>query len=206
MSMAHRTVLLHETIESLKLKAGDVVLDATFGGGGHSRALAQLVGAKGRLIAFDADRSVFTPELTEELTRLTRFTQVVANFRDLAGELAMLEVQKIDGAIFDLGLSSTQLEESGRGFSFQRDEPLHMTFKANPEEGDVTAEIILNRWSEENIAVILRGFGEERYARSIAKAIVAARKSGPLRRTGELVEVIHQATPSRYHHGRTHFA
>lgn len=204
--MAHRTVLLHETIESLKLNIGDIVLDATFGGGGHSRGIAQLVGTKGHVIAFDADRSVFTPELTAEISRLVRFTPVVANFREIRGELAKLEAHKIHGAIFDFGLSSTQLETSGRGFSFQRDEPLEMTFKADPKEGDVTAETILNRWGEENIVLILRGFGEERYARSIAKAIVAARKSGPLRRTGELVEVIHRATPSRYHHGRTHFA
>jgi 16S rRNA (cytosine1402-N4)-methyltransferase len=81
-----------------------------------------------------------------------------------------------------------------------------MTFKASPEEGDVTAETVLNQWGEESIAAILQGFGEERFARSIAKAIVTARESGPLRRTGQLVEVIHQATPLRYQHGRTHFA
>ena len=130
----------------------------------------------------------------------------MANFRHIGEELKRKKVQSIHGAVFDLGLSSTQLEESGRGFSFQRDEPLWMTFKEKPGKADVTAEIILNNWSEESIAAILRGFGEERFYRSIAKKIVAARKVRPFRRTGELVEVIHQATPVRYHHGRTYFA
>lgn len=204
--MAHTSVLLHEIIGSLAPKPGDIFVDATFGGGGHSRLLAEQIGKRGHLIAFDQDASVFAPEPVKELERLTHFTPIVANFRSIGEELKRLGVEKVGGTLFDLGLSSTQLEESGRGFSFQRDEPLRMTFKEKPEEGDVTAEVIVNRWSEENIATILRGFGEERYARSIAKKIVAARKWGPLRSTGDLVEVIHQATPSRYQRGRTHFA
>ncbi|HEY9585606.1 16S rRNA (cytosine(1402)-N(4))-methyltransferase [Candidatus Kaiserbacteria bacterium RIFCSPLOWO2_02_FULL_51_13] len=204
--MAHRSVLLQEVIESLSPKAGDVFVDATFGGGGHSRYIAKLVGKKGRLIAFDADASVFSETCVRELERLTHFTPIVANFRNADEELRRHKVAKVNGALFDLGLSSTQLEDSGRGFSFQRDEPLGMTFKAKPEEGDVTAEGILNSWSEESIVAILQGFGEERFARSIAKKIVTARKEGPLRRTGQLVEVIHQATPLRYQKGRIHFA
>ncbi|MDO8520605.1 MAG: 16S rRNA (cytosine(1402)-N(4))-methyltransferase RsmH [bacterium] len=204
--MAHRTVLLHEVIESLQPKAGNVFVDATFGGGGHSMALAKVIEKKGCLIAFDQDASVFSEAVKHEFGALTKFTPVTANFRNVGEELKRLSVRRVNGIVFDLGLSSIQLEESGRGFSFQRDEPLTMTFKATPEKGDVTAEVILNSWSEESIVVILRGFGEERYAERVAKAIVTARKLGPIRRTGELVEVIHQATPSRYHRGRTHFA
>ncbi|OGZ06014.1 MAG: 16S rRNA (cytosine(1402)-N(4))-methyltransferase [Candidatus Lloydbacteria bacterium RIFCSPHIGHO2_02_FULL_54_17] len=204
--MAHWSVLLHEIIEYLRPEAGDVFVDATFGGGGHSRALAEVVGKKGRLIAFDRDASVFSEATVRELGKRTRFTPLNLNFRDVGEGLERLRIKEIDGAVFDLGLSSTQLEESGRGFSFQRDEPLQMTFKKDPEEGDVTAEIIVNRWEEENIASVLAGFGEERFARLIAKNIVTARKSGPIRSTGELVEVIHQAIPLRYQHGRTHFA
>jgi 16S rRNA (cytosine1402-N4)-methyltransferase len=165
-----------------------------------------LIGKTGHLIAFDQDASVFTDARLNELKRLTNFTPIVANFRHMSAELARHKVTTINGALFDLGLSSTQLEESGRGFSFQRDEPLQMTFNAKPGKDDVTAETILNHWSEESIATILQGFGEERFARSIARNIVSARESGGVHRTGELVEVIHRSTPLRYQHGRTHFA
>lgn len=204
--MAHRSVLLHEVIEFLQPKSGGVFLDATYGGGGHSRALGVAIGRRGQLIACDRDRSVFTEAAIAEQARHTRFAHVVADFRDSARVVRDQGVESLDGAIFDLGLSSTQLEASGRGFSFQRDEPLLMTFREEPEAGDVTAEYVVNHWSEEHLVDILRGFGEERFARSIAKHIVTARKSGPIRSTGELVEVIHQAVPLRYQHGRTHFA
>lgn len=204
--MAHTSVLLQEVIEFLRPKAGGVFVDATFGGGGHSRHLAELIGKKGRLYAFDADASVFSSTCIQELEQLTNFTPIISNFRNMGEELARQKVVRIDGALFDLGLSSMTLEESGRGFSFQRDEPLGMTFKKKPVKGDVTAETVLNHWSEESIDAILQGFGEERFHRSIAKKIVTARKEGPLRSTGQLVEVIHQATPFRYQHGRIHFA
>ncbi|MEK7118784.1 MAG: 16S rRNA (cytosine(1402)-N(4))-methyltransferase, partial [Patescibacteria group bacterium] len=168
MSMAHKSVLLQEVIESLEPEAGGVFVDATFGGGGHSRALAELIGEKGHLIAFDQDASVFPEVSIREFERLTNFTPVVANFRNIGEKLNRLKVAVVNGAVFDLGLSSVQLEKSGRGFSFQRDEPLRMTFKEKPEKSDVTAETILNNWSEENIAAILLGFGEERFHRSIA--------------------------------------
>lgn len=205
-SMTHTSVLLNESIGSLALNKGMTVLDATFGAGGHSCRIAELVGSTGRLISFDADKAVFTKGLTEKLEQLTTFTPVNQNFRNIDEALVELGVTSINGALFDLGLSSTQLESSGRGFSFKRDEPLWMTFKEVPEEGDVTAESILNGWSEESITVILKGFGEERYARSIAKGIIKARGAGPLSRTSQLVEVIHDNTPTRYHFGRTHFA
>lgn len=204
--MTHTSVLLQEIIASLAPQSGDVLVDATFGGGGHSAALAKLIGKKGHLIAFDQDASVFSEERVAELERLTTFTPVVANFRTVNEELTRQGVAQINGAVFDLGLSSTQLEVSGRGFSFQRDEPLQMTFKEKPTSSDVTAEVIVNNWGEESIATILQGFGEERFARSIARGIMAARIKGPIMSTGQLVEVIHQSTPTRYQHGRTHFA
>ncbi len=204
--MAHTSVLLNESIEFLALQEGMTVLDATFGAGGHSCRIAEVIGSGGRLISLDADKSVFTKERTEKLEHLTAFTPVVENFRNAGEVLERLCVPSVDAELFDLGLSSTQLEDSGRGFSFRRDEPLWMTFKQEPEEGDVTAESIVNEWSEETIATILKGFGEERYARSIAKGIITARGAGPLMRTGQLVEVIHDHTPTRYHYGRTHFA
>lgn len=202
----HKSVLSHEVIESLAPHAGGVFVDATFGGGGHSRQIASLIGPKGLLIATDADGSVFKDELVAELRTLTNFIPIVSNFRNLGEELSKHGEHMIDGAIFDLGLSTTQLEESGRGFTFQKDEPLAMTFAESTNEGDVTAETVVNEWSEDSIATILRGFGEERFARSIAKHIVEAREVGRITSTKQLVEVIHQSTPSWYQRGRTHFA
>lgn len=202
----HKSVLLQEVIESLSPHAGGVFVDATFGGGGHSRSIATLIGQTGLLTAFDADRAVFSDERVAEMRALTNFIPVVANFRNMGEELAKHGGRALDGAIFDLGLSSNQLEESGRGFTFQKDEPLVMTFAHAPEADAVTAEVVVNEWSEESLATILRGFGEERFARSIAKHIVEARKSRPITSTTQLVEVIHQSTPGWYQRGKTHFA
>ncbi len=199
--MSHISVLLQPSLDALSLKPGMTILDATFGKGGHSTAIATIIGKTGTLISLDRDKNVFSEEKVQELERLTTFMPIVANFRDVAEALKHLE---IDGALFDLGLSSTQLEESGRGFSFQRDEPLLMTFEANPGEDDVTAFSILNKWSEETIATILKGFGEERFARSIAQGIVEARRMGPIGTTAQLLEIILASTPAWYKHGRTH--
>ncbi len=201
----HKSVLLQESITSLNLHDGSIVVDGTFGAGGHSTAIARIIGKTGTLISFDADKSVFSEEKVQELERLTTFISVVDNFRNVDEALKHLE---IDGALFDLGLSSTQLEVSGRGFSFQRDEPLQMTFKNDPDEseGDVTASVILNNWSEDSIATILKGFGEERFARSIAQGIVLQRAESLIESTKELVEIIEASTPKWYQRGRTHVA
>ena len=201
----HKSVLLQESIASLQLEAGSVVMDGTFGAGGHSTAIARIIGKSGKLVSFDADKSVFSKEKVQELERLTTFISVVDNFRN--GDEALKHLE-IDAALFDLGLSSTQLEVSGRGFSFQRDEKLQMTFKSDPDEseGDVTASVILNDWSEDSIATILKGFGEERFARSIARGIVLRREEAPIERTQELVEIIEASTPKWYQRGRTHHA
>ena len=201
----HKSVLLQESITSLNLHDGSIVVDGTFGAGGHSTAIARIIGKTGTLISFDADKSVFSEEKVQELERLSTFISVVDNFRNVDEALKHLE---IDGALFDLGLSSTQLEVSGRGFSFQRDEPLQMTFKNDPDEseGDVTASVILNNWSEDSIATILKGFGEERFARSIAQGIVLQRAESLIESTKELVEIIEASTPKWYQRGRTHVA
>ena len=166
--MSHVSVLLEESLAALHLQKGMTVVDGTFGFGGHSTAIAKAIGMEGQLIAFDADESVFAKDKgsthVKELERLTRFTSVPENFRHIGEALKRLHVERIDGALFDLGLSSTQLEVSGRGFSFQKDEPLLMTFKETPDKSDVTAEVIVNEWSKETLTTILSGFGDERYA------------------------------------------
>jgi len=182
------------------------VVDATFGAGGHSRLIAETIGKKGQLIAFDADQSVFSPEKQNALLALTRFIPVAENFRTIDEALERLSIPGIDAALFDLGLSSTQLEVSGRGFSFLRDEPLLMTFVEKPGEEETTAAEIVNHWSEESIATILRGFGEERFAGRIARGIVETRKKSPITSTTELVETIRAYIPARFQKGKTHFA
>lgn len=205
-AMTHKSVLLQEVIESLNLHRGGTYVDGTFGAGGHSRQIARIIGHEGHLISFDQDETVFNEEVIRAISEDAHFTHVVENFGNAKVALERLDIQSIDGALFDLGLSSTQLEESGRGFSFQRDEPLWMTFKHAPKEEDVTAIDIVNHWSEESIATILKGFGDEKFARRIAQGIVESREKAAINTTGELLEVIRTHTPGWYHHGRTHFA
>lgn len=190
----------------LNLKEAAVVFDGTFGGGGHSRLIAERIGRSGTLIACDRDGSVFETEAAREIEALTTFIPRVANFRDIKHTLAECRRERLDAALFDLGLSSTELEASGRGFSFLRDEPLLMTYEREPGPGSVTARTVVNDWSEHTLADVLEGFGEERYARRIARAIVAARNNVEIRTTAELVAIIKAATPPGYHHRKTHLA
>ena len=162
----HRSVLLQESIDSLQIKESDVVIDATLGGAGHAAAISMKLGAQGTLIGFDLDRDAIERARGVLGESICKKIFVEANFRDLGSELAKLDIHNIDKALFDLGWSSFQLE-AGRGFSFQKDEPLLMTYtKAGT---GLTADIIVNTWAEGSIADVLYGWGEERYARRIAK-------------------------------------
>lgn len=204
----HRTVLLNETIDGLNLKPDSVVIDATFGGGGHSREILKRF-PKAKVIALDQDKSVW--DGNDE-----RIFFHNENFRDLdkvfsptpgVGEIPLHLVSgKVDGIIFDLGLSSDQLENSGRGFSFLKDEPLLMTMKKNPSKEDLTAEEIVNTWEENNLADIIYGYGEERFSRRIAKGIVEARKKAKIKTTTDLVKIISDSVPAVYKRARLHFA
>jgi 16S rRNA (cytosine1402-N4)-methyltransferase len=203
----HKTVLLNETIDGLNLagKANPVVLDCTFGGGGHSELVLEKF-PEAVVVALDQDKGAFERAKHKFSKAGSRITFVNMNFRDLDKALAQAGVEKIDGAIFDLGLSSDQLDNSLRGFSFMKDEPLHMTMKENPSREDLTASDIVNGWSEANLADIIYGYGEERYSRRIAKAIVDARQKSEIKTTFELVEIIKGSVPSLYRRGRLHFA
>lgn len=202
----HISVLYKESLDALKLAPGKIIIDGTFGAGGHSKGIATQIGKTGTLIAFDQDADVFSKPIVDEIRSFTNFIPVVANFRTMSHALSEQKIDHIDGVLLDLGLSSTQLEVSGRGFSFQRDEPLAMTFSDKPEEQLVTAETIVNNWSRETITEILRGFGEEQFAWRIAGAIVTARETAVIKTTNELVAIIKSAVPGWYQHGRTHFA
>jgi len=199
----HRSVLLHEVIEHLAVNPEDTVVDATLGGAGHARAIVDLLGPEGRLIGLDADEAAIG-RAREALADSTAKVELVqGNFRRLGAQLDRLGVGEVDAFLFDLGWSGFQLS-AGRGFSFQSDEPLLMTYQSNPGERDLTASIIVNEWGEESLADIIYGWGEERYARRIAAAIVAARTLAPIATARQLAEIIAHAVPGHARHGRTH--
>ncbi len=197
MESVHKTVLLQETIDGLNLKPNAVVLDGTFGGGGHSLEMCRRYPGT-KIIAYDQDKSVFRK--AEEKFDDCDITYVNANFRQIGN------VNEIDGIIFDLGLSSDQLENSGRGFSFMKDEPLIMTMKENPSSEDITAHEVVNTWEEESLADIIYGYGEEKQARPIAKKIVEWRKRQEIKTTFDLVKIIEEAIPARFRKGKIHCA
>ncbi len=205
MKNVHQSVLLNEVLKYLDLKDGDIFLDATLGGGGHSREIAKKFGEKIQIIGLDLDPEALKRTETALLPFSRKFALRVANFRNLDSVLEELGQKKITKILFDLGLSSNELEESGRGFSFKKDEPLLMSF-ADPESAKLTARVIVNNWQEENLADILYGFGGERFSRRIAKAIVEERKKQPIETTSELVSILQKALPSFYCRSRTHFA
>lgn len=188
----HVSVLLKEAVESLNLHDGDIFLDGTFGGGGHSAAVAEVHGDDVEIVAIDRD--VEALERGEERLRtLTHSAYLkLESFRKLDTVLQGLGISRVNGILFDLGISSDQLEASGRGFSFQKDEPLEMSMEK--ETGGLTAKEILNTWDEETLELILRGFGEEKNSRKIAKAIIERRKEKPFETTFDLVHVVESVT------------
>lgn len=190
----------------LDIHPGDVIVDATLGGGGHSEEIIKRFGNTVRIIGLDLDLDA----LTRAEARLGKLGGNVSfhqeNFRNLDVVLNTLKVPKVQKVILDLGWNAFQFDPEGnanRGFTFQKDEPLVMTFNNTPTQDAVTAYTILNEWSEETIATILTGYGEERYARRIASEIIKARVK-PISTTFELVDIILKATPPAYYHRRIH--
>lgn len=196
----HRTVLLHEAVDSLAIRESDIVVDATLGGAGHAREIVKLLGDKGMLIGFDADEEAI--QRSKEALREARATVrlIHSNFRYLKTELEKIGVRHIDKMLLDLGWSGYQLT-AGRGFSFLSDEPLSMAYDKNQA---LSAEVIVNEWKEESIADVVFGWGEERYSRRVARAIVEAREKSPIRTARELGEIVRAAVPPTARYGRTH--
>jgi 16S rRNA (cytosine1402-N4)-methyltransferase len=196
----HVSVMPGETLEYLHIEAGDVALDGTAGMGGHSEMMLEAGAA--RVIALDAD-PVAVAAAQKRLARFgDRALVLESNFKDAAAALAGAGVTSINKALFDLGWNSTQLL-AGRGFSFMGTEPLNMSYGAVPASG-FTAEQIVNTWSETVLADVLFGYGEERYARRIAKKIVEAREAAPIETTAALVSLINDSVPAAYRRGRIH--
>ncbi len=198
----HVPVLLQEVLEVLEIHEEDTVLDGTLGGGGHAKAFTNLLGVKGHLVGFDVDSGALARARSALKGSKPHVTLIHDNFRNVSAKLAEYKIDGIDKALFDLGWSSDQLEVSGRGFSFLKDEPLQMTLSDTDDTNALTAHEIVNHWQEENIADILYGWGGERFSRRIAREIVAARKNAPIETTQQLVDIVRKGTPAAYRHGK----
>lgn len=189
----HRPVLLEECLTGLNIRPDGIYLDGTFGRGGHSAEIASRLGENGRLICVDRDKQA----LEEGAVRLApwkdRVTFLHGNFGDLATLLDREGISAVDGMLFDLGVSSPQLDDPERGFSYQNDAPLDM--RMNRDDA-LTAFTVVNEWPKEELRRILSQYGEERYASSIATAICRVRESSPIQTTHQLADVIRSAMPA----------
>jgi 16S rRNA (cytosine1402-N4)-methyltransferase len=193
----HKPVLLKEILENLNLKKDAILVDGTFGGGGHSVEILKKY-PEIKIIAIDSDEKTFGVFLKNFKNLENRISFVNNNFRNLKEILEKESFKKIDGIILDLGISSDQLENSGRGFSFQKNEPLLMTLKNKLQKNDLTAREIVNTWAEDSLSNILYGYGEEKFSRKIARAIVESREKKEIKTTFDLVEILEKVLPKSY--------
>ena len=190
----HRPVLLQECIDSLNIRPEGTYLDGTLGRAGHSREIARRLEGAGRLICVDRDQAALDAARERLAPWMDRVTLVHSNFDQIDAILDRLELPGVDGMLFDLGVSSPQLDDGSRGFSYLVDAPLDM--RMDREEG-LTAADVVNTWPQEELRRILSQYGEERYAPQIAAAVVRRRERTPIATTLELVEVIKGAMPAR---------
>ena len=189
----HIPVLQKEVIKYLDPKTNENFIDCTIGGGGHALAILEKIQPNGKVLGVDWDE-----EIIRRLKIKNNLILVCDNFANLKKFIKKYNFENISGVLFDLGYCSWHLEESGRGFSFLRNEPLDMRY--NIKSKILTAEKIVNEWSEDALERILKEYGEERYAGRIARKIIEARKLRPIKTTFQLVELIKRAMPGRYHY------
>ncbi len=191
MEFTHKPVLLDECIESLNIRPDGIYVDGTLGRAGHSREIASRL-TTGRLICIDRDMAAIDAAKERLAPWMDRVTLVHSNFSQLEDVLKALDIQGVDGMLFDLGVSSPQLDDASRGFSYMHDAPLDMRMDAS---APLSAYEVVNSWSYEELRRILYDYGEERYAPAIAKAMVKQRETAPIETTLELVDCIKGAMP-----------
>ncbi len=194
MMFEHKSVLLEETVDSLNVHPGGIYVDGTLGGGGHAYEVCRRLSGSGRLIGIDQDADAIAAA-TERLKPFEgQVTIVRSNYEQIAEVLTGLGIGKVDGIYLDLGVSSYQLDTVSRGFTYREDAPLDMRMdQRNPQ----TAADIVNTYSESDLYRIIRDYGEDKFAKNIAKHIVMARTKNPITTTGELIEVIKAAIPMK---------
>jgi 16S rRNA (cytosine1402-N4)-methyltransferase len=195
----HITVLKEEAVDGLKLEPGGIYVDCTLGGAGHSSKIASKLGPEGLLIGLDQDETALEHARQQLAAYADRVQLVKSNFRELEDVLLRLQVPvedghpQVQGILFDLGVSSPQLDQAERGFSYNQDADLDMRMdRSNP----LTASEIVNTWPEDEITRILFAYGEEKFARRISKNIVKARDTAPIKTTGQLAELIKESIPA----------
>lgn len=194
MKFKHVPVLLSETIKSLNIKENGIYVDCTLGGGGHSLEILNKLSSKGRLIGIDEDMSAINAA-KERLNEFKNVTYVHNNFYYIDEILEELKIDKVDGVLMDLGVSSYQLDESERGFSYMKDAPLDMRMN---RDSSLSAYEVVNNYSEESLYNVIKDYGEENFSKRIAKFIVAERKKTPINTTLQLVDIIRKAIPAKF--------
>lgn len=191
----HETVLLHETVDGLSISPEGTYVDCTLGGAGHSEYLLSQLNEKGHLYAFDQDETA----IANAKNKLSHYVEkgmvtfIKSNFRYITEELNDLGVQSVDGILYDLGVSSPQLDQAERGFSYHQDAPLDMRMDT---QSSLTAKEVVNDWPYEKLVKIFYRYGEEKFSKQIARKIEKARETAPIETTGELVELIKEAIPA----------
>ncbi|MDR3590068.1 MAG: 16S rRNA (cytosine(1402)-N(4))-methyltransferase RsmH [Negativicutes bacterium] len=193
MEFEHKSVLLEEALAALITDPDGVYVDCTLGGGGHALALSKRLSSAGWLVGIDQDPAAIEAGRTRLAGAACKVSIMYSNFRQLAAVLEELKIPAVNGVLFDLGVSSHQLDVAERGFSYMQDGPLDM--RMNPA-GDLSAHMVVNGYSEEKLSDIIHRYGEERWAKRIAKFIVQARAVRPIGTTGELMDIIKKAIPA----------
>ncbi|KZZ82951.1 MULTISPECIES: 16S rRNA (cytosine(1402)-N(4))-methyltransferase RsmH [Bacillaceae] len=189
----HKTVLLKETVDGLNIKRNGTYVDCTLGGAGHSEYLLSQLSSEGRLFAFDQDDTAIENAKHKLAEYEGQAILIKSNFRHIREKLAEQGVEKVDGILFDLGVSSPQLDTPERGFSYHHDAPLDMRMD---QQSDLSAYDVVNHWSYEDLVRIFFRYGEEKFSKQIARKIEARREKEPIKTTGELVELIKDGIPA----------
>ena len=193
MEFKHKSVLLEDTIEGLNIKPDGIYVDGTLGGAGHAREVCKKLSAKGRFIGIDQDQDAIIAA-SERLAPFKQATVIRSNYCYMVSELAARGINKVDGILLDLGVSSYQLDNEERGFTYRVDAPLDMRMDQRQTQ---TASDIVNGYEEKELYRIIRDYGEDKFAKNIAKHIVAARQVKPITTTGELTEIIRESIPMK---------
>ena len=195
MVFKHTSVLLEETVDGLNIKPDGIYVDGTLGGGGHAYEVCSRLSSKGRFIGIDQDEAAIEAASVRLRDFGERVTIVRSNYCDMKLRLQELGIDKVDGIVLDLGVSSYQLDTAERGFSYRVDAPLDMRMDRRQK---MTARDIVNDYSEMDLFRIIRDYGEDKFAKNIAKHIVMEREKGPIETTGQLIEIIKRAIPMKF--------
>ena len=195
MVFKHKSVLLEETVNGLNIKPDGIYVDGTLGGGGHAYEVCKQLSNKGRFIGIDQDEAAIEAASARLSDFGERVTIVRSNYCDMKLQLQKLGIDKVDGIVLDLGVSSYQLDTAERGFSYRVDAPLDMRMDRRQK---MTAKDIVNDYSEMDLFRIIRDYGEDKFAKNIAKHIVMEREKGPIETTGQLIEIIKRAIPMKF--------